>query len=321
MASYPYSAEECPMARVVGPVTGQRLGIRMPQRAATRQGWLGAAGFLVRRPGSMIGGALTVLILVLALVGPMLAPVAPDHVDLSARLQGPSRAHIFGTDQFGRDVLSRLLHGARYSLLITLASVAVAMVLGTLAGTAAGYFGGWLDRAITHLMDILLALPSIFLALAVASAFGTGMSKVVLATALVGIPRVGRIARGSVIAVKQREFVEAARALGASNWRIQLRHVLPNCAGSLIVFATLWTGTTLIYASGLSFLGVGVQPPTPEWGAMLADAQPYLLRAPALALFPGLAITLLVLGLNLLGDGVRDYLDPGTRKKLQGTTE
>ncbi|MBW7916130.1 MAG: ABC transporter permease [Trueperaceae bacterium] len=264
----------------------------------------------LRNRAATVGLVLTVLLILVAVFAPLLAPYAPDFQNLRARLRPPSTAHPFGTDEFGRDVLSRVLHGARVSLLTGLVPVLVAAGLGSTLGLLAGFYRGTLDAILMRVMDILLAFPSLLLALAVVGALGPGLENAVIAVAIVGIPSYARIVRSVVIATREEEFVTAAQALGARDPRLLLKHVLPTAMGALSVQATLGIGFAILSMAGLSFLGLGVQPPTADWGEMLTRGRRYLPGAPWLLLYPGAAISLTVLAFNLLGDGLRDALDP-----------
>jgi len=252
----------------------------------------------------MSGGVIIILFVALAALAPVLAPYAPLRGQLGERLQPPSTAHWFGTDELGRDVLSRVLYGARISLQIQV----------TALGVIAGYIGRWPDMLIMRVVDIMMAFPGIFLALAIIAALGTGLGNVILASAIFLVPQFARVIRGSVLTLKEKEFVEAARALGEGDVTIVVRYLLPNSLAPIIVQTSLRMATVLLTASGLSFLGLGVQPPSPEWGAMLSNARAYMITAPHVATVPGLAIMLVVLGFNLLGDGLRDALDPRLRE-------
>jgi peptide/nickel transport system permease protein len=225
-------------------------------------------------------------------------------------LKAPDREHLLGTDPLGRDVLSRVIYGARISLQIQIVAVVIAMFVGTILGMVGGYYGGTFDNLIMRLMDILLAFPGIFLAIAIIAVLGPGLANLMLAAGVYSIPQFARIVRGAVLSLKEKEFVEAARAVGEKDFNILLRYLLPNSMAPIIVQTTLRMATVLLTASGLSFLGLGVQPPTPEWGAMLSNARAYLITAPHVATVPGLAIMLVVMGFNLFGDGLRDSLDP-----------
>lgn len=265
---------------------------------------------LLRHRSGSIGLVLSVLFLVLAVAGPWLVPYDPARQDYLALNQSFSAEHWLGTDNFGRDLASRLLAGARYSIGIGLSATLLGALVGGAWGLWSGYAGGVADNLSMRLVDIMLAFPGLLLAIALITLTGPGVGPVILASAVFGIPIFARLVRGSVLAVKERAFVEAARGLGASGGRIMLRHLVPAVIAPVVVYASLRLGVTLLVASGLSFLGLGVQPPTPEWGAMLSDAQLYLAIHPLMAFAPGVTITLAVLGFNLLGDGLRDVLDP-----------
>ncbi len=262
----------------------------------------------------MSGGLIVGLFVAVALLAPVLAPYDPLRGRLVDRLQPPGASHWLGTDELGRDVLSRVLYGARISLQIQIAAVGLALVLGTALGVVAGYVGRWPDMLIMRLVDIMMAFPGIFLALAIIAALGTGLGNVILASGIFLVPQFARVVRGSVLTLKEMEFVTAARALGEGNLLIVFRYLLPNSLAPMIVQTTLRMATVLLTASGLSFLGLGVQPPSPEWGAMLSNSRAYMITAPHVATVPGLAIMLVVLGFNLLGDGLRDSLDPRLRE-------
>lgn len=267
-------------------------------------------GRLLRHRSGAIGLVLTVTFLLLALAGPSLAPYDPARQDYLALNESFSAAHPLGTDNLGRDLLSRLLGGARYSIGIGLTATLLGALVGGAWGLMSGYAGGILDNLSMRAVDILLAFPGLLLAIAIITLTGPGVGPVILASTVFGIPIFARLVRGSVLAVKERAFVEGARAVGAGGGRIMLRHLVPSVVAPVVVYASLRSGVTLLVASGLSFLGLGVQPPAPEWGAMLSDAQLYLSVHPLMAFAPGVTITLAVLGFNLLGDGLRDVLDP-----------
>ena len=269
-------------------------------------------GRLVGSIGGRIGLALVVLLAVGALGAPWLSPHDPTAQQLELRVAGPSLAHPLGTDALGRDVLSRLLWGARASLGTAAAVMALVLTVAVAVGLVSGFYGGWLDQLLMRLVDLLMAFPGIILALAVAGVLGPGLTNVMLAVAAVSWVEYARVIRGMALAAREREHVLAARALGADDRRIIARHVLPSLAGQIVVLATLDMGRVILTISGLNFLGLGAQPPTPEWGAMLNDGRPFLQLAPQLMILPGLAISLAVLGCNLLGDGLRDVFDPQT---------
>jgi peptide/nickel transport system permease protein len=270
----------------------------------------GLARQLVADRTALAGLVIVAVVVVVALAAPVLAPQDPTAQDVTNRLQGPSSAHLLGTDNLGRDELSRLLYGARVSLLTALAVGTGILLMGLLVGTVAGMAGGFVDGLLMRIVDVLLAFPSLLLALAVAGTLGPGLLHLALAVTVIWWVDYARLVRGLVLVVKEQPFVEAARALGVGPLRIAVRHVVPNIASPVIVLATLQTARLLLALATLSFLGLGVSPPTAEWGAMLSEGKDFLSDAPALMLWPGLAITITALGLNLLGDGLRDLLDP-----------
>jgi peptide/nickel transport system permease protein len=269
---------------------------------------------LRKNRAAVIGAGIVGVFVVLAIFAPVLVPYDPVQGSLGDRLLSPSAAHWLGTDELGRDLLSRILFGARISLQIQIVAVVLALLVGVILGSVGGYLGGRTDNLIMRCMDVLLAFPSIFLALAIIAALGTGLFNLMLAAGISSIPAFARIVRASILSLKEREFVEAALALGSGTNRVMFRHLLPNCLAPIIVQSTLRMATVLLTASGLSFLGLGVQPPTPEWGAMLSNARSYLMVAPHVATIPGLAIMVVVVGFNLFGDGLRDTLDPRLRQ-------
>jgi len=276
--------------------------------------WADALRRVVRTRAAVAGGVVVTIFVVAAVFAPILAPYDPLKGRLVERLQAPSAVHWLGTDELGRDLLSRILHGARITIQIQLAAVLLALAVGTALGVIAGYVGRWPDLVIMRLMDILMAFPGIFLALAIIAALGTGLLNVVLAAGISLVPQFARVVRGSVLGLREMEFVQAARAIGHGGVAIVFRYLLPNSLAPLIVQTSLRMATVLLTASGLSFLGLGVQPPSPEWGAILSNARSYMITAPHVATMPGLAIMLVVLGFNLLGDGLRDSLDPRLRQ-------
>lgn len=263
---------------------------------------------------AVIGSVIVFLFLILAIFAPLIAPYGINEQSLGERFSAPSAAHWFGTDDFGRDIFSRVVHGARISLWVGFFSVLGSVILGTLLGLIAGYGGRVLDAVISRLFDILLAFPSILLAIAIVSILGPSLQNALIAIAIINVPTFGRLVRSKVLSIKQEEYVLAAKAVGMSHRRIVLRHILPNSMVPVIVQATLAIGTAIIEAAALGFLGLGAQAPSPEWGKMLADARPYLVQAPWTLFFPGIAIMLAVLGFNLMGDGLRDTLDPKMKK-------
>lgn len=265
------------------------------------------------RPASRIGLAIVLLFLLLCAVAPIVAPSDPYAQDLMNALSTPSLTHLLGTDQYGRDVASRVLYGARYALLAIVVGDGLALGIGTATGLVAGYFGGALDAILMRLVDVLLAFPYLLLALIIVAALGPSLLHSMIAIGIVYTPQYARLVRGQVLSVRQMDFVRAARALGASRIRIILRHVAPNSLSPVIIMATLQAGSVVVETAGLSFLGLGAQPPSPDWGALLADGQNYFLTAWWIATFPGLAIFIVVLGFNLLGDALRREFDPRAR--------
>lgn len=261
-------------------------------------------------PSLAIGGGLIGLLVLAALVAPLVAQYPYDQVMAGGRLAAPSLDHPFGTDALGRDMLSRILYGARIALGVASGGVAIAASLGILPGLIAGYRGGWIDQALSRAMDVWLAFPGLLLAMVIVSRLGPSLQNTVIALGVVGAPGFFRLTRGATLSARRAAYVEAAHATGARELRILLRHILPNLASPLIVLATMRAGTLLLAAGGLSFIGLGAQQPLPEWGALLAAGRNYLDTAPWLAIFPGVCITGVVAGLNLLGDGLRDLLDP-----------
>ena len=270
-----------------------------------------AAG-LTARPLSAVGLVLVGSIVLAVLLAPLIAPYGPDTPDYNAILQGPSHLHWFGTDNVGRDIFSRILYGGRTTLVVAVLGVLLASAGGTLLGFLGGYFGGWLDAALMRVVDIWLSFPVILLVLSIIAILGPGITTVVITLGLAAIPTYARVVRGTVLTMRHREFVTAARLSGSGHLRVMAGHILPSVAGVLVVYLTLGLGGFVIAVSGLDFLGLGVQPPAPEWGAMLAAGNLYLRTAWWMSVFPGVAIFLSVLGINLVGSGLRDVLDPRT---------
>ena len=257
-----------------------------------------------------LGAGLVVLLIVLAAVlAPWIAPYSPSAPDYQNVLAGPSWAHLFGTDAYGRDILSRVIWGGQISLTVGVVSVAIGGTAGVLLGLISGYFGGWIDSLIMRFCDVLLAFPGILLAIGIVAVLGPGVSNVIWAVAVFSVPVFARLVRGSTLALKQTVYVQAARSIGVPRIPLVLRHILPGTLPGVIVYVSLRIGTAILTAAALSFIGLGAQPPSPEWGAMLADGRSYLGVADQVTLFPGLAILVTVLALNLLGDGLRDALD------------
>jgi peptide/nickel transport system permease protein len=265
---------------------------------------------LIRHPQGALGLALLAVFVGLALAAPALSPQSPLAQDLGSMLQSPSQAHPVGTDELGRDVLSRLLYGARVSLVVGALSVLLGMSLGVPLGLAAGYRGGLLDQGAMRLVDALLSFPALLLALAINAALGADLRNVIIAIGVVQAPRFARLVRGQALVVRELEFVQAARALGANGWRICRAHLAPNLRAPVIVEATVSVAAAILTEASLSFLGLGIPPPDPSWGSMLKNGYSYVSGAPWLAIFPGLAISLNVIAANFFGDGLRDVLDP-----------
>jgi peptide/nickel transport system permease protein len=272
---------------------------------------------LLRNFALVSGALLTILIVLMAIAAPWLAPYDPSAQDTALRLEGPSNRHLLGLDELGRDVLSRILYGARVSLRVGFSVVFIASIIGVMLGAIAGYFGGWTDTIIMRICDILLAFPGILLAIAFVAVLGPSLNNVIIALSVIGWVGYARLVRGQVLKVREIEFVTAAKALGAQSHRVIFRHVLPNVINPVIVMATLGLAGAILAEAALSFLGLGVQPPTPSWGAMLSAGRQYLGLANHMAIFPGIAIMLAVMGLNFLGDGLIDALDPKYRKEIK----
>jgi len=268
---------------------------------------------LLRDKLAIAGMILIVLFVIAAVFAPVIAPYSPIEQNLLQRRQPPSSQYWMGLDEVGRDVFSRLIFGARTSLQVGVLSVGLAIIVGSILGAVSGYLGGWTDQVIMRFMDILLAFPGLLLAIAVVSILGPGLMNMLYAIGFVSIPVYARIMRASVLSVREQDFVMAAHAVGVPEDRMLLRQILPNCLTPIIVAGTLGIATAILDAAGLSFLGLGAQPPTPEWGTMLGEGRGSVFTAPHIVVFPGLAIMLNVLGFNLLGDGLRDALDPRLR--------
>lgn len=265
---------------------------------------------LVQTRGAGFGLGILVLLVVMAVFAPWLAPYDPTEVDVSAILDGPSRVHLFGTDELGRDTLSRIIWGARVSLWVGIISVGLSLVLGVSAGLLAGFLGGWVDDGVMRVVDAMWAFPTIILALALGAALTPGLVTSSLAVGIVFTPVLTRLVRAQTLAVREFEYVTAARAVGVNNLRLMRLHILPNVSGPIIVQCSVLVASAIIVEAALSFLGVGIQPPTPAWGSMLRSGYQYLLNTPWSSFFPGAAIFLTVLGFNLLGDGLQRALDP-----------
>ncbi|NDD28165.1 MAG: ABC transporter permease [Proteobacteria bacterium] len=288
------------------------------EKAAAATG-LGAHGrvsvwrAVARNPLSATGLGVVAAFLVLALIGPYITPYDPIGQNLAQAFQAPSRAHLFGTDSLGCDVLSRVLAGARYSVPTGFVVVATAALVGIFVGALAGFLGGWVDEILMRVTDLFLAFPALVLAMAIAGALGPSLPNALAALAITWWPAYARLVRAEVLRVKQAPFVEAARALGVPPRDVLVTHILPNCLTPVVVQATLDLGGVILTASALSFVGFGAQPPTPEWGAMISAGRTYMVSYPWIVIFPGAAVLLCVMGFNLVGDGLRDALDPGAQ--------
>lgn len=268
---------------------------------------------LRKNKAAMVGGYLIIFFVIVAIFGPLFTTGSPSAIDPTNRMAPPSADNWFGTDHQGRDIFTRIIHGMSITLYIGFSSVLIGAIVGVFIGLVSGYYGKKVDAILMRCMDVLLAFPGILLALAIVSVLGGSLQNVIIAVGIFSVPMFARIVRGSVLAVRKLEYVDAVRALGASDTRIIFRHVLPNIMSPIIVQATLRMATAILTASGLSFLGLGAQPPTPEWGAMLSAGRNYMWDSPHIALFPGLAIVIVVLAFNIFGDGLRDALDPKTK--------
>ena len=261
---------------------------------------------------AMLGLAILIVMIVLAVMADFIADydTAVIGMNMRERLQTPSAAHWFGTDGYGRDVFARIIHGSRLSLSLSIFAMAAAVAIGSIIGAVAGYYGGRVDNLLMRIMDILLAIPPMLMSISIVAALGHSMINLMIALSLAYIPVFARVIRSSILSVKGQEFIEAAKACGTSDARIIARHIIPNAIGPIIVQATLAMGSTILIISSLSFMGMGIQPPQPEWGTMLYEGRDLIRTSPYLVIFPGIAIALAVLSLNLLGDGLRDALDP-----------
>lgn len=272
--------------------------------------WLDAWRSFKKNKLALIGTFIVIFFVLLAIFAPLIAPTGINERDLVNRLKPPSGENWFGTDDFGRDILSRIIYGARISLVVGLFSVLASAVIGSFLGIVAGYYGRIVDTVICRIFDIMLAFPSILLAIAIVAILGPSLRNALIAIAIINIPNFGRLIRSRVLSVKEEEYITAAKAIGMKDTRILFHHILPNSMAPIIVQGTLAIATAIIEAAALGFLGLGAQPPDPEWGKMLSDSKQYLVQAPWTMIFPGIAIMLTVLGFNLMGDGLRDALDP-----------
>lgn len=290
----------------------------LPTTTPARPRWRETLGLLARNPTAAVSATVLVLIVLVAVFDETLAPYGPNEQDPSLQLQPPSWDHPFGTDEFGRDVFSRVILGAATSLRVGFLSVAFALVVGTLIGLLAGFYGRWIDDTLMRLMDVLFAFPAVLLAIAIVAIRGAGPANAILAIGIVYVPIFARVTRASVLGVREEVYVRASRSVGASDWRLITRHVLPNAAPPIIVQTSVSLAFAVLAEAALSFLGLGPRRPNPSWGLMLADGRGFIEQAWWYAVFPGLAIVVTVLCFNLLGDGLRDVLDPRQRTLMAG---
>jgi peptide/nickel transport system permease protein len=292
------------------PVNGRRLALEHDGKGRSRSLWGDALRRLRRNPGSMLGLALLLFVIATAVLAPVITHHDPVEIVSGERLKPPSATYWFGTDAFGRDIYTRIVYGGQISLVVGIISVAIASLLGVTGGMLAGYFGGWTDSAIMRFADLTLAFPGILLALVVIAILGPSLFNAMIAVGIAAAPTYARVARAMVLKVKAEPYIEAAICTGSPPARVLVRHILPNILGSLVVVATLGVAGAIIAGAALSFLGLGAKPPTPEWGLILSEGRGYLRHAWWITTFPGLAIMLTVLSINLLGDGLRDALEP-----------
>ncbi|WP_445683196.1 nickel transporter permease [Solibacillus sp. FSL K6-1523] len=265
---------------------------------------------LLKNKAAVIGGLVILFIILVGIIGPFLLKTDPNAQDILNKLQPPSKEHWFGTDNFGRDIFTRVVFGTKLTLKVGFLSVLIGGIIGIVLGIVSGYYGGIIDTLIMRVMDVLLAFPGILLALAIVSVLGGSLTNVIIAVGIFSVPAFARIVRGSTLQVKKLEYIDAVRALGASDGRIIFKHILPNILSPIIVQATMRIATAILTASGLAFLGLGAQPPASEWGAMLSDGRAYMHNASHMVMFPGMMIVIVVLAFNIFGDGLRDALDP-----------
>lgn len=294
--------------------TGQTVNLKQTVAYQKSSKWKESLSLLMDNKAAMVGAFIIIFYILVALFAPLLAPFDPYKVDLTHKLLPPSEHHWMGTDDKGRDILSRIIFGSRLSMGVGFAAVLFGAFFGIILGLIAGYYGKWVDTIIMRIMDVMLAFPGILLALAIISALGPSLINVTIAVGVFSIPLFARIVRGSTLEVKRLEYIDAIRSLGANDFIIITKHIFPNILSPIIVQGTLRLATAILSAAGLSFLGLGAQPPSPEWGTMLSNGRDFIFSAPFMALFPGLAISILVMGFNIFGDGLRDAFDPRMKK-------
>lgn len=294
--------------------TSQPFDLIEVRRNSRKERWTSFRNAILQNKAALVGAIIIALYMLMMLIAPLIAPYDPFEISLEDKLTPPSTEHLMGTDDKGRDIFSRILYGSRLSMGVGFTSVLFGAFFGIVLGLLAGYYGKWIDTIISRILDVMLAFPGILLALAIISALGPGLINVTIAVGVFSIPLFARIVRGSTMEVKQLEYIDAIRTLGANDFIIIFRHILPNILSPIIVQGSMRLATAILSAAGLSFLGLGAQPPSPEWGAMLSSGRDFLFSAPYMAIFPGLMISILVLGFNLFGDGLRDALDPKMKK-------
>ncbi len=288
--------------------------VRKPVDKKNLRGFRGVFFRMSKNKLAMLGLIIILILFIMAIFADVISPYSYDTTDLDNQFAGPSVSHWFGQDEFGRDILSRIIYGSRISLKVGFISVGIALVIGSILGSMAGYFGGKIDTMIMRFIDVLQAIPDILLAIAIVASLGPGLGNLMIAVGIAAIPSYAKIVRSAVLSIVDMEFIEAARAGGSSDFRIIFKHVLPNCLAPIIVQSTLGVAYAILNAAGLSFLGLGLEPPTPEWGAMLSGGRAYIRSYIHLTLFPGLAIVITIFALNVLGDGLRDALDPKLKR-------
>lgn len=297
------------MAENIGTVRVSKMGINLKRNSKVKETWRR----FKRNKVSVIGLAIVVFIIIVAIFAPLISPYDPYEQKLEDRLLGiGSEGHLLGTDEYGRDMLSRLIYGARLSLIVGFCSVAFGLAFGVLLGLLAGYYPK-LDSIVMRIIDVLLAFPGVLLALAIVSILGTGIVNVILAVGMWSIPTIARVVRGTVLSTKELDYITAAKAIGETDFMILFKEILPNCMSEIVVYSTMRLATAILSASTLSFLGLGAQSPTAEWGAMASSGRSFIFEAPHLTLLPGFAIILIVYGFNSLGDGLRDAMDPNLK--------
>lgn len=285
----------------------------MSKKNKKKSYWLEVWKRLRKNKMAMFGLFIIIMLFITAIFADVIAPYPYDEQDLINMFQTPSKAHLFGTDEFGRDIFSRVVYGSRISLEVGFIAVGISLIFGGVIGAVAGFYGGRIENILMRIMDVLLAIPQILLAIAIVAALGPSIANLMIAVGISSIPGYARIVRASVLTIREQEFIEAAKAAGSSDFRIIFKHILPNSMAPIIVQATIGVAIAILTAAGLSFIGLGIAPPTPEWGSMLSGGRSYIRDFPHMTLYPGLAIMVTIFALNLLGDGLRDALDPKLR--------